>query len=1555
LAIEVQGWSGASGELADHVLQETERTLQAYGTQPTLVREHVGIEANIFSGGYGRRQVFELIQNAADAVLVSGESGRVAVVLTETALYCANEGAPIDTDGVTAILSAYLSQKRGAQIGHFGLGFKSVLNVTSTPQFFCRAGSFGFDLERSHQRIREVLPGVSQVPVLRLAHVIDPSAEASLDPELAALMEWATTVVRLPRNRGESSWLSEEIAQFPANFLIFSPHVSDVELIDRVAGVSRSIQVRSEDGIVSIIEGGEGSVWAVFKRDLSTADLSEAEFDDADRTTRQRETLPLIWAMPEAAGRLRGRFWAFFPTETETTLSGILNAPWKTNADRQNLLDGPFNRRLLAEFVGIIRDAWNDLSDQDDPGGLLDLLPARERDEKNWADSTISQGLYRELASTPSIPNGTGTLVLPSQVLLRPDEGMTDGGRQWITANPGAEGEFLTRWVHASVETRERRPRAERLGCKKGQLGQWLTDISAPKTPAACRRSLSLVEAFWPSSSTSLTIGEIRNAAFVLTSTRELVRPDATKLCLPVKHAEPPEGVLLVHKAVVSDSVATSALKRLGLKEVGVEVQLEQEIKKESPHWDRFWKLIRALPQDAASKFVRGHASRLRAKTCAETFVPIREALLPGNLIQTIDNDLDKALVVDIQFHQPDLALLKAAGAVDGPRSGFTFDEVTAESCYPKYLSAARADYRRHESRGYESGIVVGSSSSTAGPLHVLTRGSVDLRTRFAIALSEILPTTSHWSIHYGTRPLKYATTHFLEPARWCLANFGVFPTSLGPTPVTECVGPAFTNWRHFLPVASVSDQLAGDLGLPQTLDMFGEVHWRRAFAASEAVVRLESLEDVWAFYAEAAKRLSAPKRIVAFSEGQSLVSTPSVVHVCDDRERFNALQEVGTPSVLVNTRLGVETLVSNWGCVEGVASVGFESTADPEPLLDVIPGLEQHVSPAIAEATLMQPCARIWLEVKEAGSVRQHEVSFAHSGAVLCYRADVDAEALFRRVLQHLGLDLSDEERTRALAYLGREQRRRLICNVRTATTVPEKLLVALGEEAISRQLPTKVVDSALQASATTPVKEVLARAAVAVFGVELLKTYAAEFVDAGFDPPRQWNGGKAAVAFCEELGFPPEYAGFATGRRDPMLQVDGPVELKPLHDFQEVIAERVRQFFLQTTPDRGLLSLPTGAGKTRVVVEALIQAMKPGRQPRVIVWIAQTDELCEQAVQAWSQAWRSIGPSARLRISRLWGATNDMVRPFDGGHVVVCTYHSLASRLNSAPYKWLLDAHAVVIDEAHGSTAHSYTEILHAFGLTAQKSERHLIGLTATPFRGSGFDEEETRWLANRYGQKRFDQGTMQDEDPYAHLQARGILAKVDHEVLEGREIQLSGEELEHLAQYKVLPSSAEQRLGDDDGRNGALVESITAMDDSWPILLFATSVSHAQLLAALLSLNGVIAKAISGSTDPGARRHYISEFKAGRIRVLTNYGVLTTGFDAPAVRALVIARPVYSRGLYQQMVGRGLRGPRNGGKDRCLIVNVADNVAQYGDRLAFRDFEHLWQPWRQEQHRW
>src|SRR5262249_16886422 len=117
------------------------------------------------------------------------------------------------------------------------------------------------------------------------------------------------------------------------------------------------------------------------------------------------------------------------------------------------------------------------------------------------------------------------------------------------------------------------------------------------------------------------------------------------------------------------------------------------------------------------------------------------------------------------------------------------------------------------------------------------------------------------------------------------------------------------------------------------------------------------------------------------------------------------------------------------------------------------------------------------------------------------------------------------------------------------------------------------------------------------------------------------------------------------------------------------------------------------------------------------------------------------------------------------------------------------------------------------------------------------------------------------------------------------------------------------------------------------------------HAQTMAALLRANDVPAAPISAATPPGARHFYIEEFRRGRIRVLTNYAVLTEGFDAPAIRAVYVARPTYAPNLYQQMIARGLRGPLNGGKEECLIVDVEDNIQQYGGQLAFRHFEGLW----------
>ncbi|MHB1009957.1 MAG: DEAD/DEAH box helicase [Propionibacteriaceae bacterium] len=163
--------------------------------------------------------------------------------------------------------------------------------------------------------------------------------------------------------------------------------------------------------------------------------------------------------------------------------------------------------------------------------------------------------------------------------------------------------------------------------------------------------------------------------------------------------------------------------------------------------------------------------------------------------------------------------------------------------------------------------------------------------------------------------------------------------------------------------------------------------------------------------------------------------------------------------------------------------------------------------------------------------------------------------------------------------------------------------------------------------------------------------------------------------------------------------------------------------------------------------------------------------------------------------------------------------------------------------------------------------------------------------------------------------------------------------------MDKFGALPAYVEASIGQHAKRNQVILDSILSQPDDWTMLLFASTVEHARALAAELSYYGVEARPISSATDPALRRRYVEQFREGEIRVLTNYNVLTQGFDAPKVRAVYVARPTFSPNLYQQMIGRGLRGPRNGGSEEVLIVNVADNLTQYGAELAFHHFDYLW----------
>ena len=255
----------ADPSLVAFVRERLELRLGNYERIPDDVRDHHETEVEALAGGYSYRQVLELVQNAADAILEEspavGESaaGRIELRLSGNRLYAANTGAPLSKDGINALLSARSSSKRRNQIGRFGIGFKSLLGLDGRIDLFSRSVCLRFDPAACGETIRERLrlPSDYPTPGLRLAWPIDAEAEFHSDPILFELSHWATTVVRAEIGQQRlASHVADELSVFPGEFLLFLPVDVDLEL-QAASGVSRRLGRRRTAESVKLIENGE--------------------------------------------------------------------------------------------------------------------------------------------------------------------------------------------------------------------------------------------------------------------------------------------------------------------------------------------------------------------------------------------------------------------------------------------------------------------------------------------------------------------------------------------------------------------------------------------------------------------------------------------------------------------------------------------------------------------------------------------------------------------------------------------------------------------------------------------------------------------------------------------------------------------------------------------------------------------------------------------------------------------------------------------------------------------------------------------------------------------------------------------------------------------------------------------------------------------------------------------------------------------------------------------------------------------------------------------------
>lgn len=324
-------------------------------------------------------------------------------------------------------------------------------------------------------------------------------------------------------------------------------------------------------------------------------------------------------------------------------------------------------------------------------------------------------------------------------------------------------------------------------------------------------------------------------------------------------------------------------------------------------------------------------------------------------------------------------------------------------------------------------------------------------------------------------------------------------------------------------------------------------------------------------------------------------------------------------------------------------------------------------------------------------------------------------------------------------------------------------------------------------------------------------------------------------------------------------------------------------------------LLVAPTGSGKTSIAAEMIHSALAKGKR---IVFLAHRKELIDQC----SARLDGLGVPHGVIMADHW-------RRRPGLQVQVASVPTLVNReLRESP-------DLLFIDETHRARASSYQQIL------ARYPQAICIGLTATPIRGDG------KGLGNLF--------TALVQCPsVAQLTEMGFL--VPTRVYAPARPDLRG----------VKKSAGDYNLGalghfmDRKVLVGDIVDHWQRLADNRLTVVFAVTIEHSQHITEQFRQAGVAAAHLDGTTPKPERERLLAQLAAGEIRVLSNVGVLTEGWDCPQVSCIVLARPTMSMGLYLQMAGRTLR-PADGKTD-ALILDHAGCTLMHG----FVDDERDWQ---------
>jgi superfamily II DNA or RNA helicase len=329
-----------------------------------------------------------------------------------------------------------------------------------------------------------------------------------------------------------------------------------------------------------------------------------------------------------------------------------------------------------------------------------------------------------------------------------------------------------------------------------------------------------------------------------------------------------------------------------------------------------------------------------------------------------------------------------------------------------------------------------------------------------------------------------------------------------------------------------------------------------------------------------------------------------------------------------------------------------------------------------------------------------------------------------------------------------------------------------------------------------------------------------------------------------------------------------------------------------------RVLVVAPTGAGKTTIAGHLITKAASQGQR---VLFLAHRRELISQAYS------RLLQMGVKEKNVGVVMATDPRRRP--GAPVQVASVATLARRPKPL-------ADIVFIDEAHRALAKTYQDISSHYA-----GALHL-GLTATPYRadGKGLGDMYDELVTVASPRQLIDEGYL----------------------VEPRVLTVPLSDLPDLSRVKLRGGDyAESALAaavDQTSLVGNIVDHWQEHARGVRTVAFATSVEHSRHITDRFLSAGVPAEHLDGTTPGRQRDAILQRLESGQTLVVSNCGVLCEGWDQPAVKCAILARPTKSTGLYLQQAGRILR-PFGG--QQAIILDHAGCALEHGLPQDEREF--------------